>query len=140
MQEFETEELDVVEEENSSTSDKDANASNETYGDRNELNFEEEIALLGDELPDHRASAKELSENKRYSELRALGLSVTEAYLATKPREARQDNRSHLTGAIPRGASAPQNQMSRVQLEMARSIFDGLDDSEIRRLYKKVTS
>jgi hypothetical protein len=105
-----------------------------------ELNFEEEIELLSDEIPEHRASAKGLSENLRYSELRALGLSPGEAYLATMPREARQDNRSHLTGAIPRGASAPKNQMSRAQLEMARSIFDGLDDSEIRRLYKKVTN
>ena len=104
-----------------------------------ELDLEEELILITEEFPECKMSTEELSKNERYSALRALGLTVREAYLATRPKEAARDNRSHLTAAIPRSAAAPQNQMSRPQLDMARSLFSDLDDNEIRRLYKKVT-
>lgn len=104
-----------------------------------ELDLEEELILITEEFPECKMSKEELSKNERYSTLRSLGLTVREAYLATRPKEAARDNRSHLTAAIPRSAAAPQNQMSRQQLDMARSLFSDLDDNEIRRLYKKVT-
>lgn len=103
------------------------------------LDFEEELEAIVAELPELHPTHSEISENERYAELRSLGLTPREAYLATMPRERRSDNRSHLTGAIPKSSSAPHNQMSRQQMDMARSIFGDLDESEIRRLYKRVT-
>ncbi len=103
------------------------------------LDLETELASITEELPELKAGIDDLAENERYSELRALGLTPTEAYLATRTVRRAEDNRSHLTRAVPRSATAPRDTMSRQQLNMARSIFEGLDDSEIRRLYKKVT-
>ncbi len=80
----------------------------------------------------------ELKSYKRYSELRALGLTPEEAYLATARRNAVHDNRSHITSAVPRAASSPRG-MSRRELGIARELFSDLSDSEIQRLYQKVT-
>ena len=104
-----------------------------------ELAFEEELAEIAKSIPELNGAVKDIGDNKRYAELRALGLSPREAYLATSPIERRSDNRSHLTASVPRGASAPSLGMSREELNMARSIFENLDEREIRRLYKTVT-
>ena len=75
----------------------------------------------------------------RYAALRDMGLSVSEAYLATTPRETRQDNRAHLTSSVPRGAKSPGSPMTKQQLNQARAIFGDMSDGEIYNLYKKVT-
>jgi len=98
-----------------------------------------EISAIKEELSEASVTTEELEKNARYIELRALGLSPKEAYLATAPRERRFDSRSHLTGGFPRAASAPSQLMSKDELSIARSLFEGMDDSEIRKLYKKVT-
>ena len=113
-------------------------------GEDNLLNDQSEdlecdLAEISEELPEIQVNISEIDGNERYSELRALGLSAKEAYLATRQIPKATDNRSHLTSAAPKGAAPVQNQMSRQQLNMARSIFEDLDDSEIRRLYKIVT-
>ena len=84
-------------------------------------------------------SITELKNPTRYAALRDMGLSVSEAYLATTPRETRSDNRSHLTSSVPRGAKSPGGPMTKQQLNQARAIFGNMSDSEIYNLYKKVT-
>ena len=103
-----------------------------------ELDFEAEAEAIEKALPELSGNIKDPSQNERYKELRALGLSPEEAYLATAPRERRSDSRSHLTGSVPKAASAPSLAMSREELAIARSLFEDLEDGEIRKLYKKV--
>lgn len=79
----------------------------------------------------------ELDNPMRYAALRDLGLSPSEAYLATARRE-RRDNRAHL-GATPAIASAPRGTISDAEMAAARDTFPDMSDAEIRRLYKKVT-
>ena len=80
----------------------------------------------------------ELGNPMRYAQLRDLGLTPTEAYLAARGKQERHDNRAHLRSSAPRGAHAPVGSMPRAELERARELFSGLDDSEIQRLYRKV--
>ena len=80
----------------------------------------------------------ELDNPLRYAELRDLGLSAREAYLATR-KDVRRDNRSHLFGAAPRGASSPVGSLSEKELASARELFSDMSDDDIRKLYRKVT-
>ena len=75
---------------------------------------------------------------QRYRELRALGLTPEESYLACAGRKI-IDTRAHLTDSYPKCSSAPTSSMTRGELRAARELFSGLDDSEIVRLYKRVT-
>lgn len=100
---------------------------------------EDELSAIEEELPDLSGCIGNFLENKRYTELRVLGLTPGEAYLATRPVEKRSDNRSHLQRTIPRAAGIPAMQMTRDELITARTLFEDLNDSEIRKLYKKVT-
>ena len=74
----------------------------------------------------------------RYAALRDLGLSPEEAYMATAKRKT-QDTRSHLTSAHGRSAATAIGMMSQHELATARELFPEMSDSEIQRLYKKVT-
>ena len=79
----------------------------------------------------------ELDNPIRYAALRDLGLSPTEAYLATAKR-AKKDNRSHLVAT--RCVSVEKNgAMSDAELASARELSSGISDREIRKLYKRVT-
>ena len=80
----------------------------------------------------------ELNNPMRYAALRDLGLSPAEAYMATRKRAPKKDNRSHLVSAVARAAASPIGGMSRRELEEARNLFSGLSDSEIQGLYKRV--
>lgn len=79
-----------------------------------------------------------LTDPKRYSQLRAMGLSASEALRAAGPAKER-DSRAHLVSGVPAGATAPKGGMSRWELETARVLFEGMDDTHINELYKKVT-
>ena len=79
----------------------------------------------------------ELDNPERFCELRELGLTPTEAYLATQKKRA--DNRSHLKSRVPTPASAPRLTLSQRELEAARELFCGISDAEIQELYKKVS-
>lgn len=102
---------------------------------------ESDMAELRREFHEARGlrSIAELDNPVRFAELRELGLSPREAYLATQKTRARRDNRSHLVGSMPsvRGGSAAQ--MTRNELYQAREIFSGMSDTEIQALYKKVS-
>lgn len=109
-----------------------------------EVNYAEIIKADTDSLkaifPELRGikDVSELDNPLRYAALRDLGLTPEEAYLATRKRTRGIDNRSHLypspsvsahdTGAIPEA-----------DMRAARELFSDISDSEIRRLYKKVT-
>ena len=84
-------------------------------------------------------SITELENPLRYAELRDLGLSPKEAYLATGGHRKRADNRAHLSSAVPRGAGSPRSNMTQAELERARELFPGLGDAELHGLYKKVS-
>ena len=82
-------------------------------------------------------SLTELDNPVRYGALRDLGLTPSEAYLATRKRRA-EDNRSHLrpTRSVARGASPI---MTEAEMSAARELFSEISDAEIRQLYKRVT-
>lgn len=80
----------------------------------------------------------ELQNPIRYAALRDLGLTAEEAYLATSRRRGSYDNRAHLTPSIP-GSASVGGEMSGADYDMARELFSELSDSEIRKLYRKVT-
>ena len=84
-------------------------------------------------------SITELENPLRYAELRDLGLTPKEAYLATSGGRRRADNRAHLFSAVPKGAGSPTSNMSHAELAGARELFPGLGDAELHGLYKKVT-
>ena len=83
-------------------------------------------------------SLSELDDPVRFAELRELGLTPREAYLATK-RTRHQDNRRHLSGAAPRGAGSPRGAMTQSELLRARELFSGMSDKDIQSLFKRVS-
>ena len=99
-----------------------------------------ELALLKESFPELSAVSDitEIKNPLRYAALRDLGLSATEAYLAARGPVQMNDNRSHLSASAPkvmgRGVSMPKDELMR-----AREIFYGMSDSEIQRLWRKVT-
>ena len=99
-----------------------------------------DIATLKSEFPELKdiTEITELNNPLRYAALRDLGLSPVEAYMATARRQA-QDTRSHLRSAHGRSAAAPTSMMTQYELATARDLFPGLNDSDLQRLYKKVT-
>lgn len=85
-------------------------------------------------------SLSELVNEKRYIELRSLGLDPKEAFLATAKRDSHAyDNRSHLSTSVMRNVHAPNIAMSQAELSEARELFGGMPDEEIKNLYLKVT-
>ena len=84
-------------------------------------------------------SAEALFNLDRYRELRALGLSVEEAYRATAKKKPAPDNRAHLSVSVGGGGAPTSHGISEPELRSAREIFSGMSDAEIRRLYKRVT-
>lgn len=102
---------------------------------------ESDMAELRREFHEARGirSIAELDNPVRFAELRELGLSPREAYLATQKTRARRDNRSHLVGSMPSVRGGGAAQMTRNELYQAREIFSGMSDTEIQALYKKVS-
>ena len=100
--------------------------------------FENDLRDLLSEFPELRSALRGGVSTKRYAELRTLGLTVREAYLAASAPRGK-DNRAHIISGVPSGARSPEFGMSSAEMELARSIFYGLSESEIKRLYSKVT-
>lgn len=99
-----------------------------------------DLATLRTEVPEAKGlpDLSALPDPRRYGELRDLGLSPVEAYLATCPPARRSDNRSHLRTAVPRSLAEEDAGLSATELDAARELFPNLSDAGIRRLYKKV--
>ena len=84
-------------------------------------------------------SLTDLDDPVRFAELRELGLTPREAYLATR-KPKKPDNRSHLSGAAPRSAGSVGSGMTQNELLRARELFSGMSDREIQSLYKRVSA
>ena len=80
----------------------------------------------------------ELHNPTRYAALRDLGLTPKEAYLATSVAK-KADTRSHLRGGVPHIAKSPVSSMTRREWQIARALFEDMTDSDIEKLYRKVT-
>ena len=121
---------------------------NEPQAEDDELDEQDEISnILSDDLNQLKgrfpeleriSDVSELPNAIRYSALRDLGLTPTEAYLATS-YGASADNRSHLRAAVPGASRSPKISMTRREWNIARALFEDISDSEIERLYKTVT-
>jgi hypothetical protein len=85
-------------------------------------------------------SLRALKNPVRYAELRELGLSPAEAYLATGGvPQKKSDNRAHLKSAVPRMGAIGATALTSEEMAEARRLFSDLSDAQIHRLYKKVT-
>ena len=49
------------------------------------------------------------------------------------------DTKAHLTSSVPRSAKAPIGVLTKSEIGELRNIFANLSDTEIQRLYKRVT-
>ena len=84
-------------------------------------------------------SIDELADPIRFGALRDLGLTAKEAYLASGGKKRTYDNRTHLFASVPASARSAACGISRQELDAAKNIFEGMSESEIQRLYRKVT-
>jgi hypothetical protein len=113
-------------------------------GDEGGVDYEaliaSDIAALKAEFPELKGitDITELNNPLRYAALRDLGLTPTEAYMATAKRRT-QDTRSHLKSAHGKGAAVSAGMMSQLELATARELFPGKNDAELQRLYKRVS-
>lgn len=99
--------------------------------------LEAELGALKAEFPTIVAENRNV-DAERYKELRAMGLSMKEAYLATSERKRSINTKKHLTDSMPRSAKSPASTMTRREMELARILFDGMSDEQIKKLYNKV--
>ena len=86
---------------------------------------------------------------RRFAELRDMGLSPKEAYIAANPDAAREsvaaavkqgalnDTKKHLRSSVPKGAKDGSVRMSRGDLAEWRELFPGKSDKEIVALYRQ---
>lgn len=113
-------------------------------GDEGGVDYEaliaSDIAALKAEFPELKGitDITELNNPMRYAALRDLGLTPTEAYMATAKRRT-QDTRAHLKSAHGKGAAVSAGMMSQLELATARELFPGKNDAELQRLYKRVS-
>ena len=116
-------------------------AANTAEGINYEELMESDLAELKQEFAELKdvGSITELKNPLRYAALRDMGLTPTEAYLATAGKRRSTDTRGHLVGSIPRAAGGPPSSMSKRELDSARELFSGLTDSQIQQLYRRVT-
>ena len=132
----------IAEDEN--TSDAEENSALHEEADIESVDYE---ALIASDIATLKSEFSELAGIKditglnnplRYAALRDLGLSPAEAYMATAKRSTR-DTRSHLVSARGKSMTADAGMMSQYELATARELFPGRSDSELQRLYKRVT-
>ena len=100
-----------------------------------------DLDTLAEEFPELSGceSISEIDGALRYGELRELGLSPREAYLATRPVSVKaRSARAHLTPAAPSARRSLASAMPHRELKLARELFAGLSDSEIEALYRRV--
>ena len=114
----------------------------ETPDERFARTEQEDLAALRTALPElgTMESLSSLTSPARYGELRELGLTPLEAYLASEGRSAlaaRQDSRAHLVSSIGRTA-ATGSRIGSAEMEAARELFPSLSDGEIEALWRRV--
>ena len=120
------------------TENADSEECSDSQEDTDEL-IREDIEELKQEFAElsELSDITELNDPIRYAALRDLGLTPREAYLATSSVK-KQDNRSHLRGSPTVNASRKRSSMTMREWNVARALFEDLDDAEIEKLYRKV--
>ena len=122
-------------------SDGDTEQSNSNPSDeRSKRDYSSDLIDLCRQFPEIAGSdAIGAVSSERYCQLRALGLTPGESYLAIGAGRGRIDNRSHLVTTVPVSSVAHELGMTQREMNEARELFGDLSDSEIKKLYKKVT-
>ena len=127
------------------TEDTDKEPEGEDEAPRFEKLLRSDLAVLARRFPERFSSGAvdDLPNAVRYGELREAGLSPVEAFCASHyesllETQRAPSNRAHLESCIPRTARPAADRMSTADLEMARSLFPSLPDSEIEGLYRRV--
>lgn len=102
--------------------------------------LEEDLDLLKKDFSELQdiSDISQLPNPTRYAALRDLGLTPKEAYLATSPIK-KTDTRSHLKTGVPHISKSPVSSMTRREWQIARALFEDMNDSDIEKLYRKVT-
>ena len=123
-------------------------AEEEDYARRAEEDMAALCALFPELSPDGEAiSLGSLRNPTRFAELREAGLTVEEAFLASNYRMlaerpidlfAQKEMKAHLRPALPR-ASGRAAAIPSSLLVRSRALFEGLSDSELASLYRRVT-
>ena len=100
----------------------------------------EDLLALQSEFPEMRGkSLADLPSPRRFGELRELGLSPREAYLATRERVT-VGGKSHLRASQPTHSVSRTSAMTAGEMREAASLFPKLSGREIVSLYKRVNS
>ena len=108
--------------------------------DGHRVRAEEDLLALQSEFPEMRGkSLADLPSPRRFGELRELGLSPREAYLATRERVT-VGGKSHLRASQPTHSVSRTSAMTAGEMREAASLFPKLSGREIVSLYKRVNS
>lgn len=122
----------------------DGDASSDMDGgeeDGHRLRAEEDLCALAREFPEMRGkSLADLPSPRRFGELRELGLSPREAYLATCDRRVTIGGKAHLRASQPTHSVSRTGVMTAGELRQAANLFPKLSGREIVSLYKRVSS
>ena len=139
-EEYGTDMADSTAEGNAEATDGTAGAQNSADAIDYEQLIADDVCELKREFPElaDLSSLTDLPDVMRYAALRDLGLTATEAYLASCTKGRKRDNRSHLVTAVSRSAGTPKGTMSREELSIARDLFSDMSESQIYELYRKV--
>ena len=109
--------------------------------DGHRLRAEEDLRALEREFPEMRGkSLADLPSPRRFGELRELGLSPREAYLATCDRRVTLGGKAHLRASQPTHSVSRTSTMTASELRQASNLFPKLSGREIVALYKRVSS
>lgn len=108
--------------------------------DGHRVRAEEDLLALQSEFPEMRGkSLADLPSPRRFGELRELGLSPVEAYLATRERVT-VGGKSHLRASQPTHSVSRTSAMTAGEMREAASLFPKLSGRDIVKLYKRVTA
>lgn len=102
---------------------------------------ERDMAAIAARFPEMEGKTlADLPSPRRYGELRELGLSPEEAYLATlpRPRERADSGKAHLRTTAPRRTVSRATSMSHAEMRAASELFPGMSGRDILSLYKRV--
>ena len=121
----------IIENESMNTTDKELAPST---NDSEEMTDVEQVE---ESTPDEKQTEEALSPLEA---LMRVGLSEREANLVLRDREGVRPASQTPSDSLPRMAHSPRLNISYGELMQMKEIFEGLSDTEINRLYNKVTN
>lgn len=121
----------IIENESMNTTDKELAPSTDESEEMTDVEQVEEST------PDEKQTEEALSPLEA---LMRVGLSEREANLVLRDRESKHAVSQPRSDSLPRMAHSPRLNISYGELMQMKEIFEGLSDTEINRLYNKVTN